>query len=200
MGSPHRQPLPPSPDPDAEMSNPTHDSSSINHYSLLQPPSPRDVPMGTLPSDHLPFQDIEPVDYMSYGETLQWLYDTAGTPAAKGEGPYSNGYYTAYPCTPPPPDLEQPAAQQCRLSSWRYKVALPTRDSASPPDGRGASIHNPQPTLGPLTTSQPSEGPASPEDIPTDDAAPAGGHHIPSSGENPTPLTEATEPAIPGGF
>ena len=47
---------------------------------------------------------------MSYGETLQWLYDIAGTPAAKGEGPYSDGYYTAYPCTPPPPDLKQPAA------------------------------------------------------------------------------------------
>ena len=55
LGSPHRQPLPPSPDPDAEMSNPTHASSSINHYGLLQPPSPRDVPMGTSPSDHLPF-------------------------------------------------------------------------------------------------------------------------------------------------
>ena len=49
-GSPHRQPLPPSPDPDTEMSSPTHASSSINHYSLLQPPSPRDVPMGTPPS------------------------------------------------------------------------------------------------------------------------------------------------------
>ena len=48
---------------------------------------------------------------MSYGETLQWLYDTAGTPAAKGEGPYSDGYYATYPCTPLPPDLEQPAAQ-----------------------------------------------------------------------------------------
>ena len=34
--------------------------------------------MGTLPLDHLPFRDIEPVDYMSYGETLQWLYNTAG--------------------------------------------------------------------------------------------------------------------------
>ena len=67
--------------------------------------------MGTPPSDHLPFQDIEPIDYMSYGETLQWLYDTAGAPAAMGEGPYSDGYYAAYPCTPPPPDLEQPAAQ-----------------------------------------------------------------------------------------
>ena len=105
---------------------------------------------GTPPSDHLPFRDIEPVDYMSYGETLQWLYDTAGAPAAKGEGPYSDGYYTAYPRTPPPPDPEQPAAQRRRLSSWRYKVALPTRDSASPPDGGGASIHNPQPALGPL--------------------------------------------------
>ena len=201
LGSPHHQPLPPSPDPDAEMSSPTHADSSIDHYGLLQPPSPRDDPMeGTLPSDHLPFRDIEPVDYMSYGETLQWLYDTAGAPTAKGEGPYSDGYYAAYPHTPPPPDPEQPAAQQCRLSSWRYKVALPTRDSASPPDGGGASIHNPQPALGPLTVSQPSEGPASPEDIPTDDAAPPGGHHVPSSGENPTSPAKAEEPAIPGGF
>ena len=86
LGSPHRQPLPPSPDPDPEMSSPTHASSSIDHYSLLQPPSPRDDPMeGTPPSDHLPFRDIEPVDYISYGETLQWLYNTAGAPAAKGE-------------------------------------------------------------------------------------------------------------------
>ena len=61
------------------MSSPTHASSGIDHYGLLQPPSPRDDPMeGTPPSDHLPFRDIEPVDYMSYGETLQWLYDTAG--------------------------------------------------------------------------------------------------------------------------
>ena len=112
LGSPHRQPLPPSPDPDAEISSPTHASNSIDHYGLLQPPSPRDDPMeSTPPSDHLPFRDIEPVDYMSYGETLQWLYDTAGTPAAKGEGPYSDGYYAAYPHTPPPPDPEQPAAQ-----------------------------------------------------------------------------------------
>ena len=71
MGSPHCQPLPPSPDPDAEMSSPTHASSSIDHYGLLQPPSPRDVPMGTLPLDHLPFRDVEPIDYMSYEETLQ---------------------------------------------------------------------------------------------------------------------------------
>ena len=111
MGSPHLQPLPPSPDPDAGMSSPTHASSPIDHYGLLQPPSPRDVPMGTPPSDHLPFRDIKPVNYMSYEETLQWLYDTAGTPAAKGEGPYSDSYYAAYPCTPPPPDPEQPAAQ-----------------------------------------------------------------------------------------
>ena len=200
MGSPHHQPLPPSPDPDAEMSSPTHASSSIDHYGLLQPPSPRDVPIGTSPSDHLPSQDIEPVNYMSYGETLQWLYNTAGTPAAKGEGPYSDGYYTAYPRTPPPPDPEQPTAQQRCLSSWRYKVALLTRDSASPPDGGGASIHNPQPALGPLTASQPSEGPASPEDIPTEDAAPPGEHHIPPSGENPMSPAEAAEPAIPGGF
>ena len=56
LGSPHRQPLLPSPDPDAEMSSPTHASSSIDHYGLLQPPSPRDDPMeGTPPSDHLPF-------------------------------------------------------------------------------------------------------------------------------------------------
>ena len=55
MGSLHRQPLPPSPDPDAEMSSPTHASSSIDHYGLLQPPLPRDAPMGTPPSDHLPF-------------------------------------------------------------------------------------------------------------------------------------------------
>ena len=39
LGSPHRQPLLPSPDPDAEMSSPTHASDSINHYGLLQPPS-----------------------------------------------------------------------------------------------------------------------------------------------------------------
>ena len=182
------------------MSSPTHASSPIDHYGLLQPPSPRDVPMGTLPSDHLPFRDIELVNYMSYGETLQWLYDTAGAPTAKGEGPYSDGYYATYPRTPPPPDLEQPTAQRCCLSSWRYKVALPTRDSASPPDGGGACIHNSQPTLGPLTTSQPSEGPASPKDIPTDNAAPPGGHHDPPSGENPMSLAKATEPAIPGGF
>ena len=143
---------------------------------------------------------IEPIDYMSYGETLQWLHDTAGTPAAKGEGPYSDSYYTTYPHTPPPPDLEQPAAQRHRLSSWRYKVALLTRDSASPPDGGGATIHNPQPTLGPLTTDQPLEGPASPEDILTDDAAPPGGHHNPPSGKNPTSPAKAVEPAILGGF
>ena len=137
---------------------------------------------------------------MSYGETLQWLHNTAGTPTAKGEGPYSDGYYAAYPRTQPPPDLEQPAAQRCCLSSWRYKMALPTRDSASPPDEGGAAIHSPQPTLDLLTTSQPSEGPASPEDIPTDDTAPPGGHHIPSSGENPMSPAEAVEPAIPGGF
>ena len=137
---------------------------------------------------------------MSYGETLQWLHNTAGAPTAKGEGPYSNGYYAAYPHTPPPPDLEQPTAQCCRLSSWRYKVALSTRDSTSPPDGGGANIHSPQPTLGPLTTSQPSERPASPEDIPTDDATPPGGHQVPSSGENPMSLAEATEPTILGGF
>ena len=72
LGSLHRQPLPPSPDPDAEMSSPTHASSSIDHYGLLQPPSPRDDPMeGTPPSDHLSFRDIKPVNYMSYGETLQ---------------------------------------------------------------------------------------------------------------------------------
>ena len=79
LGSPHRQPLPPS---DAEMSSPTHTNSPIDHYGLLQPPSPRDDPMeGTPPSDHLPFRNIEPVDYMSYGETLQWLYNTAGVKA-----------------------------------------------------------------------------------------------------------------------
>ena len=200
LRSPHHQPLPPSPDPDAEMSSPTNASSSIDHYGLLQPPSPRDVPMGTLPSDHLPFRDVKPIDYMSYGETLQWLYDTAGTPTAKGEGPYSDGYYAAYPCTPPPPDPEQPTAQCRCLSSWRYKVALPTRDSASPPDGGGTNIHKPQPALGLLTASQPSEGPASPKDIPTDDTAPSGGHHIPSSGENPMSPAEAMEPAILGGF
>ena len=55
LGSLHCQPLPPSPDPDAEMSSPTHASSPIDQYDLLQPPSPRDVPIGTLPSDHLPF-------------------------------------------------------------------------------------------------------------------------------------------------
>ena len=156
--------------------------------------------MGTPPSDHLPFWEVEPVDYMSYRETLQWLYNTAGAPAAKGEGPYSDGYYTTYPCTPPPPDLEQPATQCHHLSSWRYKVALLTKDSVSPPDGGGANIPSPQPTLGPLTTSQPSEGPASPEDISTDDAAPPKGHHIPSSGENPMSPAKAAEPTIPGGF
>ena len=78
-------------------------------------------------------------------------------------------------------------------------MALPTRDSASPPD-RGANIHSPRPTLGLLTASQPSEGPASPENIPTDDASPPGGHHISSSGENPMSTAEAAEPAIPGGF
>ena len=182
------------------MSSPTHASSSIDHYSLLQPPSPRDVPMGTLPSDHLPFREVKLVDYMSYGETLQWLYNTAGAPTAKGEGPYSNSYYATYPHTPPPPDLEQPAAQCHRLSNWRYKVALPTRDSVSPPDGGEANMHNPQPALGPLTTSQPSEGPASPEDILTDNTAPPGGYHVPSSGENPMSPAKAVEPAIPGGF
>ena len=106
---------------------------------------------------------------------------------------------TAYPHTPPPPDPKQPAAQCCHLSSWRYKMALPTWDSTSPPDG-GANIHSLQPTLGPLTASRHSEGPISPEDIPTDDATPPGGHHMPSSGENPTSPAEATEPAIPGGF
>ena len=75
-------------------------------------------------------------------------------------------------------------------------MALPTRDSASPPDGGGASIHNPQPALGPLTASQPSEGPASPKDIPTEDAAPPGGHHVPSSGEIPMSPAEAAEPTI----
>ena len=137
---------------------------------------------------------------MSYGETLQWLHDTAGATAAKREGPYSDGYYAAYPRTPPPPDLEQPATQRCCLSSWRYKVTLLTRDSTSPPDGGGADIHSSQPALDPITTSQPLEGPASPEDIPTDDATPPGGHHIPSSGENPMSPAEAVEPTIPGGF
>ena len=64
----------------------------------------------------------------------------------------------------------------------------------------GANLHSTQPTLGPLTASQPLENPASPEDISTDNAAPPGGHHIPSSGENPTSPAEAAEPAIPGGF
>ena len=64
----------------------------------------------------------------------------------------------------------------------------------------GANLHNTQPALGPLTASQPSEGPASPKNIPTDDAAPPGGHHIPSSGENPMSPAEAAEPAILGGF
>ena len=79
-------------------------------------------------------------------------------------------------------------------------MALPTKDSASPPDEGGADIHSPQPALDLITTSQPSEGPAFPEDIPTDDAAPPGGHHIPSAGENPTSPAKATEPAILGGF
>ena len=52
LGSLHRQPLPPSPDPNAEMSSPTHANSSIDHYGLLQPPSPRDDPMlRTAPRD-----------------------------------------------------------------------------------------------------------------------------------------------------
>ena len=79
-------------------------------------------------------------------------------------------------------------------------MALPIGDSASPPDGGGANTHSPQPTLDPLTTNQPLKGPASPEDIPTDDAAPSGRHHIPSSSENPTSPAEAAEPAILGGF
>ena len=136
---------------------------------------------------------------MSWGETLDWLHEAPGTPAAKGEGPYSDGYYATYPCTPPPPDLKQPATQCCHLSSWRYKVALLTRDSTSPPDG-GANPYNTQPALGLLTTSQPLKGPASPEDIPTNDAAPPGGHHILSSGENPMSPAEAMEPIILGGF
>ena len=78
-------------------------------------------------------------------------------------------------------------------------MALPTRDSASPLDG-GANLYNTQSTLGPLTTSQPLERPTSPKDIPTDNATPPGGHHIPSSGENPMSPTEATEPVILGGF
>ena len=48
-GSLHCQPLPPSSDPDAEMSSPTHVSTSINHYDLLQPPSPKDILMDTPP-------------------------------------------------------------------------------------------------------------------------------------------------------
>ena len=78
-------------------------------------------------------------------------------------------------------------------------MALLTRDSVSPPDG-GANIHSLRPALGPLTSSQPSEGSASPEDIPTNDTTPPGGHHIPSSGENPTSPAKAVEPAISGGF
>ena len=93
------------------MSSPTHASTSLGHYDLLQPPSPKDVLMDTPPSDHLPFRGVEPVDYMFWGETLNWLYEAPGTPAAKGEGPYSDSYYTTYPCTPPPPDPEQPTAQ-----------------------------------------------------------------------------------------
>ena len=155
--------------------------------------------MDTPPSDHLPFRGVEPVDYMFWGETLNWLHKAPGAPTAKGEGPYSDGYYAAYPYTPPPPDLEQPTAQRCCLSSWRYKVALPTRDSTSAPDG-GANLHSAQPILGLLTASQPSEGPASPEDIPINNPAPPGGHHTPSSGENPTSPTEAMEPVILGGF
>ena len=136
---------------------------------------------------------------MSLEETLNWLHEAPGAPAAKGEGPYSDSYYAVYPHTLPPPDLEQPAAQRCRLSSWRYKVALPTRDSTSPPDG-GANLYSAQPTLGPLTASQPLENPASPKNIPTNNAASPGGHHIPSSGENPMSLAKAAEPVIPGGF
>ena len=55
LGSLHHQPLPPLPDSDAEMSSPTHASTSIDHYNLLQPPSPKDILMDTPPSDHLPF-------------------------------------------------------------------------------------------------------------------------------------------------
>ena len=136
---------------------------------------------------------------MSYRETLNWLHEVLGTPAAKGEGPYSDSYYTAYPCTLPPPDLEQPAAQRCCLSSWRYKVALLTRDSASPPEGE-TNPYSAQPTLGLLTASQPSEGPASSEDIPTNDTTSPGGHHIPFSGENPMSPAKAMEPVILRGF
>ena len=112
------------------MSSPTHASSSIDHYGLLQPPSPRDDPMeGTPPSDHLPFRDIEPVDYMSYGETLQWLHDTAGAPAAKGEGPYSDGYYAAYPRThhhqtPSSPQLND-AASAVGDTRWHSRPGTP---------------------------------------------------------------------------
>ena len=55
LGSPHHQPLPSSPDPDAEMSSPTHASTPLSHYNLLQPPSPKDILMDTPPLDHLPF-------------------------------------------------------------------------------------------------------------------------------------------------
>ena len=64
LGSPHHQPLPPSPDSDAEISSPTHASTYIDHYDLLQPPSPKDILMDTPPSDHLPFQGVKPIDYM----------------------------------------------------------------------------------------------------------------------------------------
>ena len=89
------------------MSSPTHASTPLGHYDLLQPPSPKDVLMDTPLSDHLPFQGVKPVDYMSYRETLNWLHNTASAPTAKGEGPYSDSYYAAYPHTPPP-DLKQP--------------------------------------------------------------------------------------------
>ena len=88
------------------MSSPTSASGHLGHYDLLQPPSPKDVLMDTPSSDHLPLRGAAPENYMSYGETLSWLYDTAGAPHAKGEGPYSDGYYAAYPRTPPPPDPE----------------------------------------------------------------------------------------------
>ena len=92
------------------------------------------------------------------------------------------------------------AASSSKTLPQQLEIQGGTPDQGSPPDGGGASSHNPQPALGPLTASQLSEGPASPEDIPTEDAAPPGGHHVPSSGEKPTSPAEAAEPAIPGGF
>ena len=107
------------------MSSPTHTSTSIDHYDLLQPPSPKDILMDTLPSDHLPFQGVEPVDYMSYEETLQWLHNTAGAPAAKGEDltamattPPIPAHHHHQTLSSPPPNNAASAVEDTRWHSW----------------------------------------------------------------------------------